>query len=276
MPAPPAAGTPTTAFTYQGQLNDTGAAATGSYDISFADDDAPANGNLIGNIVTNLAVGVSNGLFTTSVDFGDGVFTGQGLWLEIAVSTNGANAFSIIAPRQQFTPTPYALYAQTAGTSASAPLWAGFTALVNQQNAEEGKNALGFANPAIYDLGESSVYNVGFHDITSGSNTNSVSPKLYFAQNGYDLCTGWGSPTGQSLINLLVGLSGSIFVDLNYTGSVQDGNFTMPFKTLASGVNAVSDAGTIYFKTAGHTPETTAISKPMTITSVDGPVIVGQ
>src|SRR6185369_8458883 len=36
-----------------------------------------------------------------------------------------------------------------------------------------------------------------------GSNTNSTSPNGFFAVPGYDLCTGWGSPFGQALINAL-------------------------------------------------------------------------
>jgi len=119
----------TTAFTYQGRLNDTGAPANGSYDISFAAYDAASNGNLMSPVVTNAAVSVSNGLFTTTVDFGSGVFTGPDLWLEIAVSTNAADAFSIITPRQQFTPTPYAIYAENAGTAASAAPGAFVTSL---------------------------------------------------------------------------------------------------------------------------------------------------
>ena len=106
-----------TAFTYQGQLNDGGTSANGSYDISFAAYDASINGNLASVIVTNVAVAVSNGVFTTTVDFGNGVFTGSDLWLEIAVSTNAADAFSTIAPRQLFTPVPYALYATVSGTA---------------------------------------------------------------------------------------------------------------------------------------------------------------
>src|SRR5664279_5837159 len=75
-----------TAFTYQGQLKDNDNPANGSYDISFAAYDAVTSGNLIGASVTNSAVNVSNGLFTTLVDLG-GIFTGGDLWLEIAVST---------------------------------------------------------------------------------------------------------------------------------------------------------------------------------------------
>lgn len=64
--------------------------------------------------VTNPGVTVSNGLFTTTVDFGSGVFTGTNYWLEIDVSTNDANAFTTLAPRQPLTPTPYAIFASDA------------------------------------------------------------------------------------------------------------------------------------------------------------------
>lgn len=162
------------------------------------------------------------------------------------------------------------------GTSASAPLWAGFTALVNQQAASQGKPTLGFANPAIYEIGLGPLYNTAFHDITVGDNTNAISPNLYYATAGYDLCTGWGSPTGQKLIDALVGFSGPVFVDFNYTGSPQNGHYTTPFNTLAGGTNAVSAHGTIIIKTAGSSTETMTIKKPMTITASDGPGTIGH
>jgi hypothetical protein len=89
------------------------------------------------------------------------------------------------------------------GTSCSAPLWAGFTALVNQQAANFGRPPVGFLNPAIYALGLSAGYSTNFHDIVSGNNTNSSSPTEFSAVPGFDLCTGWGSPLGQNLINSL-------------------------------------------------------------------------
>jgi len=106
-----------TAFTYQGRLADSGTPANGSYDMSFGAYDAPANGNLISVIVLNSAVAVSNGAFATTVDWGAGVFTGADVWLEISVRTNGANAFSVLSPRQLVTPVPYALYAKTSATA---------------------------------------------------------------------------------------------------------------------------------------------------------------
>ena len=89
------------------------------------------------------------------------------------------------------------------GTSFSAPLWAAFTALANQQAAANGLPRLGYLNPLIYQIGQSSFYTAAFHDITTGNNTNSYSPTNFFATTGYDLCTGWGTPNGTNLINLL-------------------------------------------------------------------------
>jgi hypothetical protein len=99
------------------------------------------------------------------------------------------------------------------GTSYAAPLWAGFIALVNQQAAINGQAPIGFANPVIYRIGNGSGYSSAFHDISTGSNTNFYqlgifrnlgSQTQFFAVPGYDLCSGWGTPAGQSLISALV------------------------------------------------------------------------
>jgi uncharacterized repeat protein (TIGR01451 family) len=89
------------------------------------------------------------------------------------------------------------------GDSVATPLWAGFLALANQQAAALGQPPVGFINPAIYAIAQTTNYANCFHDIRTGNNTNFISPTLYYATNGYDLCTGLGSPTGRSLINAL-------------------------------------------------------------------------
>ncbi len=89
------------------------------------------------------------------------------------------------------------------GTSCAAPLWAGFTALVNQQAANIGRGPVGFINPAVYTIAASGSYTNCFHDITTGNNTWSGSPTLFYAVPGYDLCTGLGTPNGTGLINAL-------------------------------------------------------------------------
>lgn len=93
------------------------------------------------------------------------------------------------------------------GTSCAAPLWAALTALINQQAASAGRTNVGFLNPAIYTLGKSAIFTANFHDITTGNNVSSNSPNLFYATNGYDLCTGWGTPAGQALINALSGVT---------------------------------------------------------------------
>ena len=108
-----------TAFTYQGQLYDTGTPANGSYDLQFTLYNAPAGGYVISGAVTNLAVGVTNGLFTTTLDFGS-AFYGNPTWLAIGVSTNGANNYVSLTPLQSLTPAPSALYATSAGSTTSA------------------------------------------------------------------------------------------------------------------------------------------------------------
>jgi len=89
------------------------------------------------------------------------------------------------------------------GTSCSAPLWAGFMALANQQATAYGNPGVGLINPLIYSLGKSTNYNLYFHDITTGSNTWSSSLTNFYAVPGYDLCTGWGTPAGSNLIYAL-------------------------------------------------------------------------
>lgn len=89
------------------------------------------------------------------------------------------------------------------GTSAGAPLWAGFTALVNQANAQAGgPGKSGFLNPTIYDIGltrgtADDLYSICFNDIADGGNNGA-----FTSVAGYDLCTGWGTPKG-ALINQL-------------------------------------------------------------------------
>jgi len=97
------------------------------------------------------------------------------------------------------------LQLNVAGTSAAAPLWAAFVALVNQQALAANKPPVGFLNPAVYALGSGPNYITTFHDIITGNNTNASSPNEFFAVPGYDLCTGWGTPMGQQLITALAG-----------------------------------------------------------------------
>lgn len=99
-------------------------------------------------------------------------------------------------------------YSENGGTSFAAPRWAAFIALVNQQAVEAGgapAGGIGFLNPSLYAIAEGTGYSEALHDITLGNNDTYGQPVYYFAVPGYDLVTGWGSPSGQSLIDDLAG-----------------------------------------------------------------------
>ena len=122
-----------TAFTYQGKLADGANPASGNYDLKFTLFDTNSGGNAVTGPLTN-AVAVSNGLFTTTLNFGGGVFAGTERWLEIAVRTNGGGAFTTLSSRQPVSPTPYAIYSAgatsaTTATLASSVPWSGVTGL---------------------------------------------------------------------------------------------------------------------------------------------------
>jgi kumamolisin len=79
------------------------------------------------------------------------------------------------------------------GTSLSAPVWAGFCALLNEARANKGLPALAFLNPQLYPL----LGPAAFRDIEEGSNGQ------YQAGKGYDLVTGLGVPRMSGLVNAL-------------------------------------------------------------------------
>ena len=89
------------------------------------------------------------------------------------------------------------------GTSAAASLWGGLIALADQ----DAHHDRGFVNPAIYRIARSSSYHQAFHDITSGSNIQTIpypgSTGGWQATSGWDPATGWGSPDAQALVPLL-------------------------------------------------------------------------
>ena len=120
-----------TAFTYQGKLTNTnGAGVTGLYDLQFKLHPAATGTNQTGNTVSCPATPVTNGLFTVQVDFGIGAFTGQPLWLEVDVRTNGSGAYAALSPTQPLSSTPYAVIAQfTTGSVADSQLSANIVRL---------------------------------------------------------------------------------------------------------------------------------------------------
>ena len=104
-----------TAFTYQGRLNDGADFAGGSYNLTFTIFGVASGGSAVAGPLTNSPTGVTNGLFTVTLDFGANIFTNANRFLEIAVRTNSVGSFTTLSPRQKLTPTPSAIFAENVG-----------------------------------------------------------------------------------------------------------------------------------------------------------------
>ncbi len=103
-----------TAFTYQGRLNDGANPANGRYDFRFKLYNDPYGSFQVGASYLTNSVPAGNGLFTTTIDFGAGIFIGGTNWLEVGVRTNGGSGYTVLSPLQTLTPTPSAIFAETA------------------------------------------------------------------------------------------------------------------------------------------------------------------
>jgi hypothetical protein len=187
------------------------------------------------------------------------------------------------------------------GTSCAAPLWAGFTALINQRAVASKQSTVGFVNPAIYTIGLGANYNADFHDVTTGNNTNTSSPDKFYATNGYDLCTGWGTPNGTNLIGALTPSASQIAPTLTWTnpagivygttlGSAQlnasaniSGTFAYNPSTgtvLNAGANLLSVVftpnDTFDYSNATSTVSLVVSSAPLTVTANNDSKVYGQ
>ncbi len=174
-----------TAFTYQGELNDGGCPANGSYDLTFTLFNANTSGVAIAGPVTNSAVLVTNGLFTVTIDFGSGAFTGQTNWLQIGVETNGGGGFTTLTPLQELTPTPYAIYSANAENAVSAATAATAGSATSATSATTATTANSFSGSLSGDVtgtqGATTVSTVGgvsAANVANGANAANAATSL--------------------------------------------------------------------------------------------------
>ncbi|AVP97440.1 hypothetical protein C7S18_09630 [Ahniella affigens] len=90
-------------FTYQGRLQQSGAAANGSFDLAFALFDQATGGNQIGATILEPDFPVVDGIFSVSLSFPN-AFTGTQLYLQVSVEGTP------MLPRQAVSTTPVAQF----------------------------------------------------------------------------------------------------------------------------------------------------------------------
>jgi tripeptidyl-peptidase-1 len=87
-----------------------------------------------------------------------------------------------------------------AGTSCSAPSFAGVISMVNDQRLNAGKKPLGFLNPLIYQHPEV------FYDVTEGCNPGGCPNDGFCAAPSWDPASGFGSPLYDKFVQLALSL----------------------------------------------------------------------
>ncbi|MHC4666474.1 MAG: LamG-like jellyroll fold domain-containing protein, partial [Planctomycetota bacterium] len=113
-PEPPA---DVNGFTYQGRLLENNTVANELYDFQFRLYDAVENGTQQADTIDVNDLDVVDGYFTVELDFGNEIFDGNDRWLEASVRPgDSTGSFTALSPRQEITPTPYAIYAERAGS----------------------------------------------------------------------------------------------------------------------------------------------------------------
>lgn len=202
-----------------GQTIYAAAGDSGAYDdypnsSALVVDDPASQPYVVGVGGTRLTVNPSSGAYGSESVWNDGLGNGAGgggvssVW---PIPSWQKNVPTVYSKTQRNVPdvslnadqdTGYSIYYDGqwtiyGGTSCAAPLWAAFTARVNQVRVANQKPVIGFANPSFYAIGVGSSYTADFHDVEVGNNLH------YSAGPGYDNASGWGSFNGTNLFESL-------------------------------------------------------------------------
>ncbi|MCB1744157.1 MAG: hypothetical protein KDK91_27555, partial [Gammaproteobacteria bacterium] len=110
-----------TAFSYQGFLENDGVPIDGAVDLRFSLWSAQTGGSQIGQTADLPAERLRGGIFSVELDFGlDPFKSGSALWLEVEMAfPAGTGSYRTLSPRRGLTATPFALHALTSGPSDS-------------------------------------------------------------------------------------------------------------------------------------------------------------
>jgi hypothetical protein len=272
------------AFNYQGRLNDNGQPANGTYLLQFKLYNALGGGAQVGSTLSDVSVTVANGVFTANLDFGAASFDGADRFLDISVKKNVGDAYTVLTPRQKIASTPYAVRAAVAGSTlnftgnlagdvsgtqgatavnsvggqSSANVASGVQAANNATSANT-PNAIAKRDGA----GKIAVAGITFPDNTTLTTANGSGTNLLASQNawtGQNTFVNGLSANGVAITNVGNPISATdaankTYVDANTVKfvpgaeqlSVGDANGTAPMINLRGGSTCCSGPG-------GHTP----------------------
>jgi hypothetical protein len=215
-----AAQSQTTAFNFQGRLNDGSSAANGNYDLRFKLYDAIVGGTELGAIDRpNLQL--INGVFSTALDFGSLAFQNVGdRFLEIAVRPAGSpNAYVVLGARQQLLSVPFAVRAINSTNATNA---------TNAANATNAQNSLSLGGVLASNYAKLNTANSG-ELMTDGNIRQSASAFGVVKAMIYVYRTGTISRCYNGVTGASTGNCGFVVVHNNTgSGGVYNINFGFP------------------------------------------------
>ncbi|HEX9736141.1 MAG TPA: H-type lectin domain-containing protein [Thermoanaerobaculia bacterium] len=158
-----AAAPPSSGFLYQGRLTQAGTAPSGAFDFQFLVFNAPAGAGQVGSTRTFNDVAVSLGLFNVELDFGNELFTGEALWLEVRVRVGtSTGSYTTLTPRQ-----PLRLFALN---GKQAPLKTPLTGLVTVGLFSDEVTGVGTFFTEEIDVGDSILLGGETHTVAQIDN----------------------------------------------------------------------------------------------------------
>lgn len=247
----------TSAFNYQGRLNDNNVPANGSYEMQFRLYDSLAGGGQVGATQTVANVNVSNGVFTVLIDFGANAFSGANRFLDVSVRRTPGDAFTPLSPRTQVHTAPYSIRSNSAAAADSATtasqlggVAAGQYVQTTDPRMSDARNPL--PNSGNYIQNTQTAQAANFNVSGSGSvGTLTTSGPATFG----GVATPANAPAGQGRIyfdsassKFKVSQNGGGFVDLVGSGGVTGSGTTNSLALWSAGTSlgtsALSQVGT--------------------------------
>ncbi len=222
-----------TAFTYQGELKQAGALASGTYDIRFKLFNAASGGAQVGSTLCMDNVQVTDGKFTSTLDFGQQFISVFDRYAEIEVRTDtglnctNTSGYTTLSPRQALTPAPRAAAATTANSLAIPN---GSSVLVNLTNT--GNVGIGTNTPTsqLHLNGAQDAFKIsGIQPYMTLVDTNAANARVLLQNEG-----GRYFVVSEAALN---GTNPGAFTMVDQNGRLSLGNYapTGPFEVWVTG-----------------------------------------
>ena len=194
----------TTAFNYQGKLTEGGNPATGSYQFQFKLFDALSGGNQIGGTISDVNLTVTNGIFSTKLDFGANALSGANRFLEIAVRHSSSEFYTTLSPREQIASSPYAVRTLSAASADNALNLGGIPASEYVTNSTVGSSFI--RNGTTLQTGNFNISGNGFFGGGIGLGTSNLISPLTIQNTSFTY--GWTQTNGTVSVSSYVDPTG--------------------------------------------------------------------